>query len=89
MDRNRYSQGIFWEELTPKQGLSTDYAQKKLTASPELVLVQGLWPVPLTCEGPFASWAWMLEYPDGMDEDKAEAILKNWGGEAHLYQILK
>ncbi|OAX34635.1 hypothetical protein K503DRAFT_868791 [Rhizopogon vinicolor AM-OR11-026] len=89
MDRNRYPQGIFWMELTAKQGLSSDYAQKKLQTSPDLVLVQGLWPVPLTCEGFFASWAWILECPEGMDEDKAKRILGNWkGGVSMLYQIL-
>ena len=88
MDRNRYSQGLYWTELTSKQSLSTDHAQKKLTTSPEMVLVQGLWPVPLTCEGPFASWAWMIECPDGMNQEKADAILKHWGV-ACLYQILR
>ncbi|KAG1733756.1 hypothetical protein EDB19DRAFT_1830870 [Suillus lakei] len=83
-------QGVYWVGLAPQQGFSTDFVQKKLQASPDLVLVQGLWPAPLTREGSFATWAWLLDSPAGMTQEKADLILRNWKeGATVMYQILR
>ncbi|KAG2127156.1 uncharacterized protein EDB93DRAFT_1341045 [Suillus bovinus] len=71
------------------QNKSIGFQERKMQFSPELVLVQGFWPVPLAREGIFATWAWLLDSPDDMTQQKAIAILRHWKeGEAVMYQIL-
>jgi hypothetical protein len=83
-------QGVYWEGLALQQGFSSDYVQKKVITSPDLVLVQGLWPVPLTRDGVFATWAWLLDCPAGMTQEKSQTILGHWKeGTALMYHILK